>query len=95
METIIGLYKAECIRTTIFHDQPFRTIADVEYSTAGWVDWYHDRGCTVARDTSPRSNTSKFATGPHPRAATRMRAAQNPGAVHVYQQSSAMRICAL
>ena len=43
METINGLYKAECIRTTIFHDGPFKTIADVEYATAGWVDWYNHR----------------------------------------------------
>lgn len=38
METINGLYKAECIRTTIFHDGPYKTIADVEYATASWVD---------------------------------------------------------
>lgn len=22
---------------------PFKTIADVEYATAGWVDWYNNR----------------------------------------------------
>jgi len=43
METINGLYKAECIRTTVFHDGPYRTIADVEYATAGWVDWFNNR----------------------------------------------------
>jgi len=43
METINGLYKAECIRTTVFHDGPYKTIADVEYATAGWVDWYNVR----------------------------------------------------
>jgi putative transposase len=43
METINGLYKAECIRTTVFHDGPFKTPADVEYATAGWVDWYNNR----------------------------------------------------
>ena len=35
MESINGLYKAECIRTTVFHDGPYKTIADVEYATAG------------------------------------------------------------
>lgn len=35
METINGLYKAECVRTTIFHDGPYKTIADVEFATAG------------------------------------------------------------
>jgi putative transposase len=43
MESINGLYKAECIRTTVFHDGPFRTIADVEFATAGWVDWFNTR----------------------------------------------------
>lgn len=43
METINGLYKAECIRTTVFHDGPYKTIADVEFATAGWVDWYNQR----------------------------------------------------
>ena len=43
MECVIGLYKTECIRTTIFHAGPYRTIGDVEYATAGWVDWYNNR----------------------------------------------------
>ena len=43
METINGLYKAECIRTRVFHDGPYKTLADVEYATAGWVDWYNNR----------------------------------------------------
>lgn len=43
METINGLYKTECIRTTVFHDRPYKTIADVEYATASWVDWYNHR----------------------------------------------------
>lgn len=41
METVNGLYKAECVRTTVFHDGPYKTIADVEFATAGWVDWYN------------------------------------------------------
>jgi transposase InsO family protein len=43
METINGLYKAECVRTTIFHQGPYRDLADVEFATAGWVDWYNNR----------------------------------------------------
>jgi transposase InsO family protein len=43
MESVNGLYKAECIRTTVFHEGPYKTIADVEYATAGWVDWYNIR----------------------------------------------------
>ncbi|MCW4600186.1 IS3 family transposase [Janibacter hoylei] len=43
MECVIGLFKTECIRTTVFHPGPYRTIAEVEYATAGWVDWYNNR----------------------------------------------------
>jgi transposase InsO family protein len=43
MECVIGLYKTECIRTTVFHTGPHRTISDVEYATAGWIDWYNNR----------------------------------------------------
>ncbi len=43
MESINGLYKTECIRTTVFHAAPYKTLADVEYATAGWVDWYNNR----------------------------------------------------
>ncbi len=42
METINGLYKAECIRSSIFHDGPYKTLADVEYATAAWVEWYNN-----------------------------------------------------
>jgi transposase InsO family protein len=43
MESIIGLYKTECIRTQVFHHGPYKTLADVEYATAGWVDWWNNR----------------------------------------------------
>lgn len=43
MESINGLYKTECIRTTVFHDGPYKTLADIEFATAGWVDWYNNR----------------------------------------------------
>ncbi|AMY20363.1 IS3 family transposase [Rhodococcus kroppenstedtii] len=42
-ESVNGLYKTECIRTTIFHSGPYRTSSDVEFATAGWVDWYNVR----------------------------------------------------
>ena len=43
MESVIGLYKTECIRTRVFRDGPYKTIADAEYATAGWVDWWNNR----------------------------------------------------
>lgn len=54
METINGLFKTECIRTTVFHDGPYKTISDIEYATAGWVDWYNNRRLHSSLDyTSP------------------------------------------
>ena len=35
MATINSLYTADCIRTTVFHAGPDKTLADVEYPTAG------------------------------------------------------------
>jgi len=77
METTNGVYKAECIRTTVFHEGPYKTLADVEYATAGWVQ----------RKTPSRHPRYGHARGvraiplrdPQPRAATRMRAAENLG----------------
>jgi transposase InsO family protein len=43
MESINGLFKTECFRTDVFHTGPYKTIADVEYAVAGWVDWYNNR----------------------------------------------------
>lgn len=43
MECVIGLFKTECVRTTVFHLGPYRTPSDVEYATASWVDWYNNR----------------------------------------------------
>ena len=36
-ESIIGLYKTECIRP----DGPFRTVDDLELATLSWVHWFN------------------------------------------------------
>ena len=36
-ESVIGLYKTECVR----HDGPFRTIDDLELATLSWVHWFN------------------------------------------------------
>lgn len=41
MESIIGLYKTEAITTDVFHTGPLKTLSDVEYATAGWVQWWN------------------------------------------------------
>jgi putative transposase len=43
METIVGLYKAECIDTTVFHLGSWKTLTDVEYATAERVEWFNNR----------------------------------------------------
>lgn len=35
VETINGLYKPECIRTTVCHNGPYKSVADVKYATDG------------------------------------------------------------
>lgn len=38
MESIIDLYKAECIDIDICHAELYKSVGEVEYATAGWVD---------------------------------------------------------
>jgi putative transposase len=54
METIDGQFRAECIRTPVFRAGPGRTLAEVEYATAGWVDWYNNRRLNGSLGCSPR-----------------------------------------
>ena len=83
MATINGPYKAECI-TTVFQDSPSKTIADVEYATAGWVDWYEDRSSTRPWVTSRPSSTSKLTTLPSTGSRTRRGTAENLGRLTAY-----------
>ena len=36
-ESVIGLYKTECVR----HDGPFRSVDDLELATLAWVHWFN------------------------------------------------------
>ena len=44
MESIIGLYKTECIRANVFGlgEREYKTVLDVELATAAWVTWYNN-----------------------------------------------------
>lgn len=42
MESANGLYKTECIGTTVFHAGSYKSITDVEFATAAWVEWYNN-----------------------------------------------------
>jgi putative transposase len=37
-ETVIGLYKTECVR----HDGPWRSVDDLELGTLNWVHWFNE-----------------------------------------------------
>jgi hypothetical protein len=64
MESIIGLYMSECVRTDVFHVGPYRTLADVEFATAGWVSWYNNSRLTPASAWTPQSKPNKPTTPP-------------------------------
>jgi putative transposase len=38
-ESVIGLYKLECVR----RDGPFRTTDDLELATLAWVHWFNEQ----------------------------------------------------
>ena len=42
METINGLYKAECIRCRVFTPEVLESVVDVEIATSSWVNWYNN-----------------------------------------------------
>jgi len=87
METINGLYKAECVRTTVFYPGLFTTTADVEYATAGWVDWYRTEGPTSPRATSRPWSTSEPIARPSTESRNPHSSGTEPGALHRRPQS--------
>jgi hypothetical protein len=78
MESVIGLFKTECITITVFHDGPYKTLADIEYATAGWVDLYNHRRLHGPQAGSPDRVRGGLLRFPQPRAATHIRAAGSP-----------------
>jgi putative transposase len=79
MESIIGLYKSECIATTVFHDGPYKTLADLEYATAGWVDCYNHRRLHGSLGMLTPTEYEQHHYAAHSREQQpHMRAAQNP-----------------
>ncbi len=80
MESVIGLFKTECIRTTVFHAGPYKTVSDVEYATAGWVDWWEQpTSARHPRNDHPERGRAGPLRCPHPAGAARMRAARDLG----------------
>ena len=91
MECVIGLYKTECIRTTVFHTGPYRTTADVEYATAGWIDWYNNRRLHRASATSARTSGRQPTTRPSPESRNPYESGTKPRAFHVGKQCAGFR----
>lgn len=61
METIIGIYKTECVRRGPFHTGPLKTINDVEYATMTWVEWYNNRRLHSTLDyTTPAAHEATY-----------------------------------
>jgi putative transposase len=83
MESVIGLYKTECIRTTIFHNGPYRQLADVEWATAGWVDWYNNRRLHSSLDYLTPKSSSKPTTQHSTESRNPHRSGREPGALQL------------
>lgn len=63
-ESVIGLYKTECVR----HDGPFRSVDDLELGTLSWVDWFNTRRLHSALDyTTPIEHEQAYYRQINPR----------------------------
>jgi putative transposase len=68
MESIIGLYKTECVRPGPFHTGPFKTLSEVEFATMAWVDWYnHRRRHTTLGMRTPAEHEAAHYAGLQPK----------------------------
>jgi len=81
MECVIGLFKTECVRTTVFHSGPFKTIAEVESCDRRMGRVVTPDACTVASATSRPSSTSKPTTRPSTASRNPYESGREPGAV--------------
>ncbi len=48
-ESLIGLYKAECVR----HEGPWRGVDDLELATLSWVHWFNENRLHSSLDYVP------------------------------------------
>ena len=82
MECLIGLYKTECIRTRCSTPGPYKTVADVEYATLAWVDWWNNRRLHGTLGMITPTSSSKPTTLPSPRRAAPFESGREPGTIH-------------
>jgi hypothetical protein len=82
MESINGPYKAECIRTTVFHDGPYKTLAEVEYASRRLDGLVQQPQASPDLGQRPAGRVRASALRrPRPRAAPRIGTAENLGAL--------------
>ena len=63
-ESVIGLYKTECVR----HDGPFRTVDELELATCDWVHWFnHTRLHSSIGYTTPIAYETEYYRQNNPR----------------------------
>ena len=78
-ESLIGLYKTECVQ----HDGPFRTVDELELATSDWVHWYnHNRLHCHHRLRDPDRVRRRVLPSPQPPTAPTVgitQPLQNPG----------------
>ena len=56
-ETVIGLYKTECVKI----DGPFRTVDELELATLSWVHWFNENRLHSALDyLTPLETEEKY-----------------------------------
>jgi putative transposase len=66
MESIIGLFKNECIKPGPFVTGPLRNLTDVEMATMAWVDWWNHQRLHSSLDmlTPAEAEAAHYATNP-------------------------------
>lgn len=66
-ETLIGLYKRECIHSGLFHTGSFKTLDDVEYATMQYINWYnnHRLHSTLGMIPPAEYETNHYTTNSH------------------------------
>ena len=81
VESVIGLYKTECVR----HEGPWRNVDDLELATLNWVWWFNNTRLHSAIGYMPPSSsrtTTTITTTPRTIRSRENQPSTKPGAIH-------------